>query len=211
MTRGAWYLCLWPGLARLWLRGEWASLLLATGFSLLLNAAILATFVWPEWLGPGFATAIWPVLGLVWLTSLWGSWRQRNELFGTSAEAVAETAGKDLVAYDRLFIEAQGEYLRGDWDHARTLLERQLGRFPRDAASRLLLASLLRRSGRLDQAEEQLIVLGKLDQAAPWLQEISSEQRLIERDRLAGQAPPDGEVAQDLRPELQSPAVNRAA
>ncbi len=211
MNRGAWYLCLWPGLARLWLRGEWASLLLATGFSLLLNAAILATFVWPEWLGPGFAAAIWPVLGGVWLVSLWGCWRQRNELFGTSAEAVAEPAGKDLAAYDRLFIEAQGEYLRGDWDRARTLLERQLGRFPRDAASRLLLATLLRRSGRLDQAEEQLIVLGKLDQAAPWLHEIGSEQRLVERDRLAGQATPDGEVAQDLRPEFQPAAFNRAA
>lgn len=208
MGRGNWCLCLWPGLARLWLRGEWASLLLATGFSLLLNAAILTTFVWPEWLGPGFVSSIWPVLGLVWGVSLWGSWRQRAELFGGSPVATDESAAKDPAAYDRLFIEAQGEYLKGDWERARTLLERQLERFPRDAASRLLLATLLRRAGRLDEAEEQLIVLGKLDHAAPWLQEIGAEQRLIERDRRSAEANPDGEMARNLRAEEGSAVAN---
>jgi hypothetical protein len=41
-------LCLWPGLARLWLRGDLRGLLAAVGFAGLLNAALVATLIWPE-------------------------------------------------------------------------------------------------------------------------------------------------------------------
>jgi tetratricopeptide (TPR) repeat protein len=195
----------------LWLRGEWTSLLLATAFSLLLNAAVLATFVWPEWLGAGFSTAIWPVLGGVWLASLWASWRQRAELFGVAVERASPADEGRAKSDDRLFIEAQAEYLRGNLDRAGALLQRQLQRLPRDAPSRLLLATLFRRSGRLDEAEEQLIVLGKIDEAVSWLPEIGSEQRLIERDRLARQTDEMESMAQDLRPASAVSATARAA
>jgi len=174
---------LWPGLARLWMRGEWSALCLAVGFSLMLNLALVSTLVWPELIGPGFTAVVWPVLGLVWLVSAWSCWQQRFELF-SSQVPTGEIASPDSeTVNDRLFIEAQTEYLKGNWDQSQQLLERQLGRFPRDAASQLLLATLFRRTGKPDQANMQLDQLEKIDQSIPWRYEIARERELIEAAR----------------------------
>lgn len=179
----AWCLSLWPGLPRLWLRGDGAALLLAAGFTALLNLAILGTFVWPLWLGAGFQAIVWPVLGAVWAISLWSHWFQRETLFCRPVLPGQEPAAEDTASYDRLFIEAQGEYLKCQADRAIQLLERQLSRYPRDAESRLLLVSVLRRKGAADRAAQQLEWLSRLDQAAPWREEIRREAELLARDR----------------------------
>ena len=53
--------CLWPGLSRLWWRGEWAGLALAVVFGAALNLVLVSTFIWPELLPAG-----WVIVG--WLT-----------------------------------------------------------------------------------------------------------------------------------------------
>ena len=70
MRWGQLLLCGWPGLSRLWLRGHGPSLLVAVGFSILLNLALVSTFLWPALLGEAFPALAWPVLGLIWLVSL---------------------------------------------------------------------------------------------------------------------------------------------
>ncbi|HUP81406.1 MAG TPA: hypothetical protein VM260_22835, partial [Pirellula sp.] len=40
----------WPGFEKLWLKGDFHSLLVSLLFSWVLVVAWLATFVWPEWL-----------------------------------------------------------------------------------------------------------------------------------------------------------------
>lgn len=200
---------LWPGLARLWIRGEWSALLLAVGFSALLNVAIVSTFVWPEWIGAGFNSVVWPVLGIVWLAGCWSTWQQRDELFLARAKTPAVAGQIDNASYDRLYIEAQSEYLKGRAESAQRLLERQLQRFPRDAASRLLLATLFRRTDRPEAAGMQLDQLEKYDQSLAWRFEIGRERELIaEAEREAAAAAPgsdgdprafSGDVVQDLR------------
>ena len=67
MRWGQLLLCVWPGLSRLWLRGHGPSLLVAVGFSVLLNLALVSTFLWPALLGEAFPALAWPVIGLIWL------------------------------------------------------------------------------------------------------------------------------------------------
>ena len=49
----------------------------------------------------------------------------------------------------------------------------------RDIPARLLLASLLRRVGRLEEAKRQLDTLGRFEAAEKWQLEIQRERQLI--------------------------------
>lgn len=198
MNWGPLSLSLWPGLARLWMRGEWSALILAVGFSLMLNLALVSTFVWPELIGPGFSAVVWPVLGLVWLVSAWSCWQQQNELFTRQVRIDDIAASKDETVNDRLFIEAQTEYLKGNWERTQLLLERQLGRFPRDASSRLLLATMYRRTGKLGQSQLQLDELEKIDQSKPWQFEIARERELTKAARSEEDDAGQTDLVQDL-------------
>ncbi len=51
MNWGPVILCGWPGLPGLWYRGYASSLLVAFGFSILLNLAVISSFIWPWSLG----------------------------------------------------------------------------------------------------------------------------------------------------------------
>ena len=75
LSLGQMMLCGWPGLARLWLKGNWSSLVLAVGFSILLNLAMVGTFIWPQILGESFSAIAWPLLFLVWIVSVCTSYR----------------------------------------------------------------------------------------------------------------------------------------
>lgn len=171
-------LCLWPGLARLWLRGDFQALGFAVFFSILLNLALVSSLIWPAYLGSRFLLVAWPLLAMVWLANAWLSWRwlpQRLQV-GHKFAAPAE------LRVDTLFNQAQREYLRCHWAEAQGLLERRLRLRPRDVESRLLLASVLRRVGRFQLAVKELELLEGLDEARAWSLELSRER---ERLRLA--------------------------
>jgi hypothetical protein len=195
MKWGQVLLCGWPGLAHLWLRGSFLALGGAIAFSVSLNLAVIATFVWPAIFGAAFPAIVWPILLLLWLVSGWISLRSVERLAMAprmASDRDRETVGSpirghadnekqsetDDVTPDTLFNRAQLEYLRGNWIEAEDLLNRQLRGSERDIESRLLLATLFRRSGQTEKAREQLMDLQKFDESIHWKYEIRRELQL---------------------------------
>jgi tetratricopeptide (TPR) repeat protein len=180
--------CLWPGLSRLWLRGQWPGLLWAAAFGVLLNGALVASFVWPELLGPNWNTGIWLTVVIVWAASAWRSCRILSELGDQPSRSA-----------DELFLQAQSEYLKGHWFEAESLLGRLLTHKPRDAEANLMLATLYRHTRRKEQAEQQLGSLQRLDSAARWHLEIRRERQqldgMTEDEKAGGRNEPDSTAA----------------
>lgn len=169
-------LCSWPGLPGLWQRGHTSSLIIAIGFASLLNLALISTFLWPRFLGEAFPIVTWPILLLVWSMSILFSYKTMPTWAKTPKIAAVEEPKQS----DALFIRAQQEYLKGDWDEAERLLRRCLEVWPRDIEARLLLATMLRHSRRLFDASAELAHLLKYDESINWISEIRREEKLIQ-------------------------------
>ena len=173
MVRMPWATYLWPGLPQLWRQGLWWGLALAVGFGILLNLLVMASFVWVELLGPVSLKLAWLAMSVLWLgsaaASVWHSWGVVPRVLG-SAEAMFRTA--------------LSEYLKGNWFEAERTLGRLLEVRPRDVEARLLLATLLRHNGRLNEALEQLARLELLEDARRWAREIEVERQAI-AERMA--------------------------
>ena len=176
MRWGPLLMCGWPGLPGLWFRGQMSSLLVAIGFSILLNLALVSTFLWPRSMGETFPIVAWPMILLIWGTSTWLAYHRVTDVMSVPvSEKVA-----DPERPDTLFIQAQREYLGGHWEEAESLLRRRIQSAPRDMESRLLLATLLRHSRRLDQARDQLDEMKRFDESLEWDFEVDRERQLIE-------------------------------
>ena len=176
MDWGSRLLCSWPGLPGLWYRGHFSSLLLAVGFAIVLNLALISSFVWPHCLGETFPAVAWPTLLILWTVAAYVSVSTLPDVM--SVASTAKVSADETS--DTLFIQAQHEYLSGDWQAAESLLRQRLGRFPRDVESRLLLATLLRHDRRLEQASDQLDTIKKIDESYAWDFEIRRERKLIQ-------------------------------
>jgi tetratricopeptide (TPR) repeat protein len=163
---------LWPGLASLWLRGSGRGLAVAAAFGGLLNFALISTFVWPQLLSRGLAA--WVVPAAAWVLVLW-FWivAARSAARFLAQEAARRTPPDDDA--NRLLVQAQTEYLKGHLSQAESLLMQLLETHPGDAEARLLLATLCRRMGRKEDAENHLKELMELPEAAAWRMEIASE------------------------------------
>jgi len=160
----------WPGLPWLWLRGSRAGLVLALAFAVALDVGILTTFIWPDLVEIPVAFAVWAGVCVIWLAST------------VSAAAafpppLARPAPADV---DPLFVQARDAYLARDWTAAETRLRDLLKLSPTDGEAQLLLATLLRRAGRLAEARDALEKLSASDSGARWRTAIAAE-----RDRIA--------------------------
>ena len=80
---------------------------------------------------------------------------------------------------DDLFRAALGEYLKGAWFEAESLLGQLVAQDNRDVDARLMLASLLRHTRRPLEARRQLDELDRLEKAARWQVEIERERQLL--------------------------------
>ncbi len=157
---------LWPGLPQLWLSGLWWGLALAAGFAVLFDLLLVASYVWVELLSPRDLRLGWMAAGTVWgVSAILSAGFRRTAPTTTSAE--------------RLYREALNEYLQGSWFEAEAILGRLLRSSPRDVEGRLLLATLLRRTRRRDEALDQLDRLEGLRDAARWSREIADERQRI--------------------------------
>jgi protein involved in temperature-dependent protein secretion len=90
-------------------------------------------------------------------------------------------------------LAARGEYLQGNWFQTEELVAQILRRNPRDVEARLLKATLLRHTGRWDEAREQLRQLQRLEGAGSWNMEIEREwllQSAAARTRRSSQVSP---------------------
>ena len=119
-------------------------------------------------MSPGSLKLAWLATSVLWLgsamASVWHSWGVVPRVLG-SAEA--------------MFRAALSEYLKGNWFEAERTLGRLLEVRPRDVEARLLLATLLRHNGRLNEALEQLARLELLEDARRWAREIEVEREVI--------------------------------
>ena len=161
--------CFWPGLPRLWCRGEWPSLAAAVAFGGALNLVLVSSFVWPELLPSSLVLAGWLLVLAACSISALRAYRSLPELLCV--------AGVD----DRgLFIRAQGEYLKGHWYEAESSLQQLLSRSPHDVDAGLMLATLYRHTRRYDEALAWLERLDRLEAAERWQWEIARERQLNE-------------------------------
>jgi hypothetical protein len=140
-------------------------------FGLALQFALLRTFApaaLPDLLSGANLGVVWTgVLGL-WIAGAWLGYRE------LSPRPVA--ADPKL---DQYFREAQTEFLKGHWIEAEALLVRLLSQEPGDVEGRLLLASVLRRTRRLGEAQRTLAELGRCERAGRWAWEIENERKAI--------------------------------
>jgi hypothetical protein len=162
---------LWPGLPWLWLRGSRAGLLVAVAFAIVLDTAIVSTWVWTELVELEVAIGLWAAAGAIWLL---------GTISAVSAFPPPLVLAQDAVT-EQMFVEARDAYLARDWLTAESRLLALLALRPLDGEAQLLLASLLRRVGRTGEAAKALAKLARSDSGLRWQSAIAREQRLLER------------------------------
>jgi hypothetical protein len=172
----------WPGMPWLWLRGSFAGLVLALAFALAVDVAVFTTWIWSELVDVRLSLALWTATAVVWLIAT------ASALTGFPPPI---PRGRDVAA-DALFVKARDAYLARDWLAAETKLRTLLDLSPTDGEAQLLLGTLLRRVGRLDEAAAALETLSRSDAGTPWLPAIGRE---MERIATARRPSTTGEAA----------------
>ena len=172
----------WPGMPWLWLRGSFAGLVLSLAFALALDVAVFTTWIWSELVDFRLSLALWTGTAAIWLIA--------------TASALTSFPppiphGRDAAA-DALFVKARDAYLARDWLAAETKLRALLDLSPTDGEAQLLLGTLLRRVGRLDEAAAALETLSRSDAGSPWLPTIARE---LERIAAARRPSAAGDLA----------------
>ncbi len=165
----------WPGLPWLWLRGSFAGLVLAAAFAVTLGMAVITSFIWSDLVEPSFTLVVWTATAIVWLVST-----------VSALAAFPPPLALPLPAeVDPLFVRARAAYLARDWIVAETRLRDLLALAPTDGEAQLLLGTLLRRTGRRDEARRAFEKLSWSDSGARWSRAIAAE--LARRESPADQ------------------------
>ena len=159
----------WPGLPWLWLRGSRAGLVLALAFAVALDVGILTTFIWPDLVELPVTFAVWAGVCVIWLASTVSA-------VAAFPPSIARPRAADV---DPLFVQSRNAYLARDWFTAETRLRDLLKVAPTDGEAQLLLATLLRRVGRLAEARDALEKLSASDTGARWRTAIAAERTRI--------------------------------
>jgi len=183
-------LCAWPGLFQLWHRGAPSGLVLAVGFSVLVNLVLVASFVWTGLLSRQARIAGWGAVLLAWGVSALLTHRiARRQGEAGRSERSERRAGSDaaVVAAEDLFAKAVDEYLACNWYEVERLLHTLLKRDDHDVEARLMLATMCRHTGRLDEAGDQLEQLARCERSKLWWPEIERERDSIEQQRIEQQ------------------------
>lgn len=180
-----WAIYCWPGLPQLWLRGLWSGLGLAAVAAAGLNVAILAGFAWSEWIAADVRNGLWMALAVLWIASagLSARWIRRQPP-PKRTEQNADAAKDD-------FSVALEHYLKGNYFETERLLQRLLQRNARDLEARLMLATLLRHTGRRDEALVHLDLLDRFEGSQKWELEIRQERDLLADAKTATDEPVD--------------------
>ena len=184
-----WYV--WPGLGPVWRQGSWAGLGVALAAAGLLDAILVVTFGWSDWFSPGVRSVLWVALGVVWLGGL--------VLFPASAASPSRRiSGKDSLP------EAIDYYLQGNWFQAERVLSARLRQNAGDLEARLMLATLLRRTGRPEEAEREVDLLERSEGAWKWGPEIHRERQLLMEAKASGEAERGTAAAPDSQRSAES-------
>lgn len=180
--------CLWPGMAELWWRGRFSALPAAIAFAAVVNALLIAKFIYSDWLSGGLVLLACWVVAAAWVVLTIRAIRELPLLL-TPLQASEEP--------DR-FPEAQIAFLRGDYPEAEKLLGENLAIEPRDPPALLLLSAIYRHTGRLHASKLLLTEIRKLEVADSWGLEFAAEQARLERDIEAREeSEPEGDADDD--------------
>ena len=199
--RAARYLTLfWPGLPWLWLRGSMPGLVVALGFAVTLDIAMLTTWIWSDLVDLPARLALWAATAAIWALATASA---------LSAFPPPLAADRDAES-DRLYVKARNAYLAHDWLTAESTLRTLLQRDATDGEAQLLLGTLLRRVGRLDEARAALDQLRRADAGLIWQSAIARELARIDAD---GRATPDtaGPTVLPLQPQTTDTSHRTAA
>ena len=191
---------IWPGMPWLWLRGSLAGLVLALAFAVALDVAVFTTWIWSELVDFQLTLALWTATAAVWLIGT-------ASAFTAFPPSIPRERG---AAIDELFLTARDAYLARDWLAAETKLRTLLKLSPTDGEAQLLLGTLLRRAGRVDEAAAALEALSRSDAGAPWMVAINRELERIMTGRQAATAGTEASVL-SLPAEPGASARDRAA
>jgi len=176
----------WPGFQKLWLKGDFHSLMVSLLFSWVWVATCLATFVWPEWLisylSPGWLTN--SALVLLWIGLLSAS---LLSAFGAIL-STANSSNLGAAATQENLENAQELYLQANYFDAERLIRKNMSGQADDIESALLWIAILRRTRRIPQALELISNVVKLDAALLWMAELRSEREQCLRIKI--QTPP---------------------
>ncbi len=178
---------MWPGFARAWWRGELYGVALAILFSVVVQIAWTATFLWPMWFSRGFTSLLWLAVFGAAICSFVVNLMKWQMLFGNAK------SGTNQAKTDEAFRHAQRAYLRGEFFEAEAVLHPTFAAGHEDVESALLLASILRRTNRVDQALRTLDRLSRLERSAAWTLEIYRERQLC--NRIVSSAKTEGDLA----------------
>lgn len=170
MAYWQWFVMGWPGLPRLWREGAFDALAVAGLFAVLVNAAIYVEWVVPHRVVWQVRWLLWSVVVVYWVVAQRWQWRCQRRGFD----------GGDS-AYEGRLRQAQQAYLQGRWVEAENHLRQMLAEVAEDREARLLLASLLRRTGRRREALRELGRLLATPGRDKWQWEIAQERSLLER------------------------------
>lgn len=161
----------WPGFKEAWAGGRASAWVWAVGWSTWVVIVCRLT-VPPSPFSFRNRLLLWSSVAAGWLMGLaWQQWR---------AQERRREGGSDR---GDLFLRARSEYLRGNWYESRSVLEEVIEQSPHHLPARLLLATLLRRSGEFAAAELELRALEVLPDADRWRLEIDRERQWSKRDR----------------------------
>jgi thioredoxin-like negative regulator of GroEL len=194
----------WPGLPWLWLRGSRGGLVLALAFAVSLDVAVITTFVWPDLVELPITVAVWTATAVVWLVSTVSALAAFPPRLATPAPA----------AVDPLFVKARDAYLARDFIVAETRLRELLELAPTDGEAQLLLATLLRRAGRLVEARDALEKLSASDAGIRWRAAIAAERTRIAaaaRGEKRAEEPATLPVADEIAAAASGPVVRSRA
>jgi hypothetical protein len=166
-------MCLWPGFSAAWISGSFRGLVLALLFMVVLQAAWIGTFVWPAYLTTWETHLLWwtlavCVVGSVLYQTLYVAWSGE-----TNPAKCSET----------ILQQAQALYLQGNYFEAEELLVPYVSGGQWDVDAGLWLASIYRRTGRLEAASVVLQTLESLERGEIWSMEIRQEHRKIKDSR----------------------------
>jgi thioredoxin-like negative regulator of GroEL len=143
------------------------------------------------------------VLAGVWIAAGFRSLKFDEPTAACRRVESTETSDEESLSEEDLFREAQAQYLQGNWYAAEETLRAMLAANPRDVEARLMLATLLRHTARLEEAASQLQQTARLEASAGWRQELQTEWRRL------SEAEQDGETRHETEPKTGS--VSRAA
>jgi len=185
----------------LWLRGNVAGLVIALAFGVVLDVAILATWIWADLFDLEIILGLWAATAGVWVVGTVSALAAFPPLISTIHTA----------ANDGIFIAARDAYLARDWLLAETKLRALLIVSPTDGEAQLLLATLLRRVGRNREARQALEKLSRSDSGATWKSAIGRELVRLDAPEAASAGDPEATILQLSTAHNVPPAGEAAA